>query len=269
MPDNAHIESDELLLQLETDLRRLYAQASRRIQREIEDLLEQIYLDDETATQRQRMKYAEKNGNKNKLIEIFVAMTVLTNEKAMNQINKQLDNIYTVNHNAVIDKILRKTDIELTTKEFNLNKLISRYTKRAYARNTNESHARREYVREINKMLKNGDGTKKIAKRLEKVFGKSETSARATALTETTRIQSRGRLDVMQEGKRQGMVFKKIWRHSPHVKAPRDWHMAMDGETVDLDKPFSNGLDAPGDYNAPAEEVINCHCFLDEELIDW
>lgn len=39
-------------------------------------------------------------------------------------------------------------------------------------------------------------------------------------------------------------------------------HAGVDGERVDLDQPFSNGLMFPGDPKGDAAEVINCRCTL-------
>jgi HK97 family phage portal protein len=44
---------------------------------------------------------------------------------------------------------------------------------------------------------------------------------------------------------------------------PRPSHAAMDGETVELNTPFSNGGNGPGDYSMGADEVAGCTCDLD------
>ena len=43
---------------------------------------------------------------------------------------------------------------------------------------------------------------------------------------------------------------------------PRPSHSAMDGETVELNTPFSNGMNGPGDYSGGADEVAGCTCDL-------
>lgn len=49
----------------------------------------------------------------------------------------------------------------------------------------------------------------------------------------------------------------------------RDAHEALEGEAVDQDAKFSNGLEYPRDPNGEASEVINCRCdvidFIDED----
>ncbi len=39
-------------------------------------------------------------------------------------------------------------------------------------------------------------------------------------------------------------------------------HLGVDGEVHDLDQPFSNGLQFPGDPNGSANQVINCRCTM-------
>lgn len=41
---------------------------------------------------------------------------------------------------------------------------------------------------------------------------------------------------------------------------PRTEHAAMDGETVDIDEPFSNGCDWPGDDNGDPDTTCGCNC---------
>lgn len=43
---------------------------------------------------------------------------------------------------------------------------------------------------------------------------------------------------------------------------PRPSHEAMDGETVPLGEPFSNGMQGPGDFSGGADEVAGCSCDL-------
>ncbi|MGZ4530738.1 MAG: phage portal protein [Mycobacteriaceae bacterium] len=43
---------------------------------------------------------------------------------------------------------------------------------------------------------------------------------------------------------------------------PRSAHASMNGETVGIDEPFSNGMNAPGDPSGGADEVAGCNCTL-------
>lgn len=58
-----------------------------------------------------------------------------------------------------------------------------------------------------------------------------------------------------------GDAITKTWMHMPSAN-PRSYHVAMDGETVDIEARFSNGMQWPGDWanGASVEEIANCHC---------
>lgn len=267
MPNRVRRQTVEIRNQTINELKRIYRAEWHEISADIEKLVDEMYLDPEESTQAERIKHAEKDGNKDRLVALIVAAAILANTKAIKRINSGMDKIYNINADDVADYVLKKTGLKLIVKDVQVPSLLGKYTKRRYNKATDSKYVKREVMQEITDMLTKGKGTRQISKRLEKVYNFNRASAFRTTLTETTRIQSRGRLDVMQEAEKKGLAFKKIWRHGVHVAAPRDWHVAMEGEIRDLDKAFSNGLQMPGQEGAPAEEVINCHCWLDEELI--
>lgn len=250
------------------DLKRIYAAQWDEISEEFERLVNQMTLEDLKATQTARLKHADNNG-KGELVALITGAAVLANTRAIKRINSGMAKIYTLNADDVASYAFKKSGKEIFTKEVTIQSLLGKHTKKRYNQASDSKYVSRQVVREIDRMLKQGVGTKKISQRLNKVYNFNRTSAFRTTLTETTRIQSRGRFDTMNEAKKKGLVFKKIWKHGVFIKKPRDWHVDMAGEVRDLDEPFSNGLMMPGEDNAPAEEVINCHCYLDEELVDW
>jgi len=56
-----------------------------------------------------------------------------------------------------------------------------------------------------------------------------------------------------------GVLLFKEWVSSMDART-RDAHVAMNGETVPMDEPYSNGLMAPGDPEGDADQVVNCRC---------
>jgi hypothetical protein len=59
---------------------------------------------------------------------------------------------------------------------------------------------------------------------------------------------------------RQSKARTKTWVAGINA---RPSHAGMDGETVELNTPFSNGMNGPGDYSGGADEVANCNCSMD------
>lgn len=66
-------------------------------------------------------------------------------------------------------------------------------------------------------------------------------------------------IEAVHQAQRQGFNRKaeKEWVTGPN---PRDTHIAMSGQRVDIDDNFSNGARWPGDDNLPPEESCNCNC---------
>lgn len=97
--------------------------------------------------------------------------------------------------------------------------------------------------------------------------------ARRVAVTEILRAHNVAK----QEAQLQNPCVKqKLWRHTGAWKnEPRENHVAIDGQVVDVDKPFTLvGADGvtyypmfPVDPELPPGEAINCHCIA-EDIVD-
>lgn len=63
-----------------------------------------------------------------------------------------------------------------------------------------------------------------------------------------------------QEGARRSGAIRKMWVHNSSSH-PRADHAAMDGETVDMDDTFSNGMRWPHDWGGgDADDIVGCNC---------
>ena len=105
-PDKAHIKTDEIISSSLGELSEFYR--NRKFQRELNALIDKVYLDDEKATQAQRLKYAEENG-KDEIIKMFAGFIVSANEKTVERINDSQAEIYRINFEHaskfIIDKL--------------------------------------------------------------------------------------------------------------------------------------------------------------------
>lgn len=123
---------------------------------------------------------------------------------------------------------------------------------------------------EMRQAIINGEGQDKIRQRIQRVMQNGAYNARRIAQTERTRIQSQARWDVMRNAAAQGIPMEKMW--IARMKNTRDSHADLNRRTAAVDEPFTtiwgNELMYPGDPNAPAREVINCHCVLRPVLGD-
>lgn len=114
----------------------------------------------------------------------------------------------------------------------------------------------------INKIIVKGQASgtniKEIAKEItEKVKGMEKTRAMVIARTETATTSTTTYYE--------GLVkagLEKTWWHVGGGKTDRASHVACNGETIGVEETFSCGLKHPHELDAPAEEIINCHCEL-------
>lgn len=79
------------------------------------------------------------------------------------------------------------------------------------------------------------------------------------ARTEGNRIYNEAALDSAQAAVKAGVDTVKQWVAILDSRT-RESHQRVDGEWVELNEKFSNGLFLPGDKNAPPAEIVNCRC---------
>lgn len=110
-----------------------------------------------------------------------------------------------------------------------------------------------------------GESIPNIAKRILPIVDNNKASAVRNARTMTTAAENRGRLDRYNDYESKGLMMKKVWIATGD-KRTRDWHLSLDGEEVDKDEPFIDGLgnelQFPGDPDAKPITVWNCRCSM-------
>jgi len=106
-----------------------------------------------------------------------------------------------------------------------------------------------------------------MARLKDVIPGSTDYIVERLARTEVGTIQSQ----MQQKTWESNNVTHKEWVHTGGIE-PRESHMAMSGEVVAIDKPFSNGLMMPLDPAGGPEEICNCRChhspIVDDELTD-
>lgn len=106
-----------------------------------------------------------------------------------------------------------------------------------------------------------GKSIPEISKSLQQVTDMDRRAAVRNARTMMTGAQNAGRMDAFDRAIGLGINVQKEWMATLDSRT-RDSHQHLDGERVEYDKKFSNGLRYPGDPEGAAEEVYNCRCTL-------
>lgn len=122
----------------------------------------------------------------------------------------------------------------------------------------------RRLQNEMTQAVMLGEDQKKLIHRIRSVMGNSAYCAKRIAQTERNRVQSQARSDTIREAAEAGVVMHKRW--STRMINSRDSHVALNNVEIPEGEKFhtiwGNALAYPGDPDAPAREVINCHCVL-------
>lgn len=118
----------------------------------------------------------------------------------------------------------------------------------------------------ITQSLIKGEGIRPMSQGIQKALETSANRSVKIARTETTRIMNQARMDTLKNAETENIKLMKVWVATRDDRT-RDSHARLNGEIVELDETFSNGLNQPGDLAGPPEEVINCRCSLATEIV--
>lgn len=138
----------------------------------------------------------------------------------------------------------------------------------------NPYSVRQDLQRAFRRSMDSHESTEQLLDRLQGVVDMSRSRARTIAQTERTRAQNGSRYAqaieeylaayekaVKNHRKRpEKPVFQ--WVNPRTAKEPRPHHVSVSGTKKPIGEQFLPNLRYPGDPQAPASEVINCHCYI-------
>lgn len=288
MADKAHVLTDEKLEQMERRLSAIYSEAQKSVGKEWEsylkqsnkeiDELQKLY---EKAKKENNQKEIKKYGIKlskakkeqtllNKrykdIAETTAENLAHVNERALAYINGQLPEVYSVNYNALAETVDGVGGYSFSLVDENtVRNLVLTDSSLLPTKNLDIPADIRWNVKKMNAQvlqgILTGDSMDKIARRFSSVVNMNETAAIRNARTMVTGAENKGRIDSYARAEADGIILQKEWLAAID-KRTRHSHLEMNGQKVDQDKPFPNGLMYPGDPNGSPEEVYNCRCTL-------
>lgn len=285
-PDYAHRLTDAELAKLENRIAKLYKEAADELTDTVKAYFEQFEkrnaamkekLDAGEITEQQYKQWRLAQIGRGKRFEALrdkVAERYTdANATAVAYVNDATPGIYTLNRNYAAYKIEQVTDKadftlwdEQTVKRLIVEQpdLMPYYPpKRALRRGIDLKYGKQQITGSVTSSILQGKSIPKIANDLQhRMQDMNRTSAIRTARTAVTGAQNAGRLDTYRAARDMGIKLKKRWLATLDGRT-RHAHAVLDGQTVDVDKPFKvDGYDImfPGDTSAPGYLVYNCRC---------
>lgn len=156
----------------------------------------------------------------------------------------KLDTSFTLYNHDAVERLIKRNPAILPTK---IDKVLDYKWNRQHIQSA------------ITQGILQGESISKIAKRMQRVTNMDRSAAIRNARTAMTNAQNGGRLEAMERAKEKGIEIKKAWMATLDDRT-RDSHALLDGEQVELDEAFSNGLMFPGDAEGEPAEIYNCRC---------
>ena len=284
--DYAHKLTDKQLAELEQRIAKLYKEAADELTDTVKAYFEPFEkrdaamkekLDAGEITEQQYKQWRLAQMGRGKRYEALrdkVANRYTNaNETAVAYVNDATPGIYTLNRNYAaykIEQVSDKADFTLWDEQ-TVRRLIVEQPdlmpyyppKRALQRGIDLKYGKQQITGSVTSSILQGKSIPKIANDLQqRMQDMSRASAIRTARTAITAAQNAGRLDTYRAAQDMGIKLKKRWLATLDNRT-RHAHAMLDGQTVDVDKPFKvDGYELmyPGDSSGPGYLVYNCRC---------
>lgn len=286
--DPAHLQTEKALSELEGRVFNVYKQAADEMQDKITAYFANFKrLDAEKAKQVQAGKITEQEYKQWRLSQmargkryeamrdVLAERMTKANEVAAAYINDATPGVYSLNRNYAaytIEQIGGNVGFTMID-ESTVRRLVADQPetmpyypeKRAVQRGIDLAWGKRQITAQVTSGILQGNSLQDIAKRLQvEIPGMNRASAVRAARTAMTGAQNGGRMASYKAAAAMGIKVRKRWVATKDART-RSSHAALDGETVDWDKPFLSELGEimyPGDPSADPANVYNCRCTM-------
>lgn len=284
--------TDRELKKLEEKIAKTYIQAYDGIAEKADKYFKQFAKLDKEMVQKVKDKkitfgqYREWRKNKmligqrwNNMLDV-IGKDMLNAEKiAMNYVNDTNLNVYAINANFATYQIEHDSRIDTSFTLYNkdtVKMLIKENPRLLPNYKPNEEKLLLWNKQHINSVITQailqGKAIPDVAKSLEKVTNMDSKAAVRNARTAVTCAQNKARFDSYERAEALGIKVKKVWLATLDDRT-RESHAELDGEEVDINEKFSNGLMFPADPEGEPSEVYNCRCRMitqiDKYRTDW
>ena len=280
------LETEAELKRLETKLKKTYKQASKEVQKKLDDYLKQFKIEEKEWRQKlndgdiTKAKFQKWYSNKVMNAERWAAMR--------DTLAEDLTNVNVIANDLVRDSMLHTFAINHNYGTFeienglNINTSYTLYDRDTVANlikndpdilkrpsldiNLDKRWNKKLFQSHIMQGILQGESIDNLAKRV--ALGTTQQDMNAAirnARTATICAQNAGRTQSYQRAVNMGIELFQVWLATLDSRT-RSSHRHMDGEKVKVVKgkkvKFSNGLRYPGDPDGRPEERWNCRCTL-------
>ena len=295
-PDEGHNLTEKELAKLERRIASVYGEAAKELQETVDNYFRQFEKRDAEmkeliGTVVNGKEWTERDykqwrlnqigrGERFKALQKRVAERYTdANQTAVSYVNDATPGIYALNRNYAaytIESVAGDVGFDLWDEQ-TVKRLIKDDpdlmpyypAKRALNRGIDLAYGKRQISACVTSSILQGKSIKGMADDLQtRIPTMNRDSAIRTARTAVTNAQNAGRMDSYVAAEKMGIKLKKRWLSTLDNRT-RHAHAMLDGQTVDIDKPFKvdgEEIMFPGDTSAPGYLVYNCRCTMVVEV---
>lgn len=206
-------------------------------------------------------------------------------EIAAQYINGELPGLYAHNYNEVVrdaNAVVKGFSFDITDEHTVRNLATQDKTLLPY-KFVDGRRATRWNTKHVNSAVMQsvlqGEGSKKLAKRLMDVTNMNRASAIRNARTALTSAQNKGRMDGMKDLSDEGIIIEKEWLATTGDGRTREAHLELHHVRIPFDQPFITHMPVkgggtveaqimfPGDPDADPCLTYNCRCTLAQRIV--
>ena len=282
MADKAHRLTDKKLEEMEKRLSAIYSRAEKEIQKTADDYFSKFATEDAKKrklveagkmTEDEYTKWRKGKvmyGNRFAAMKEDVAKQLLNvNQTALAYVNGELPEVYSINYNALAGSVDGVGGYSFTLVDADTIKNLattdaSLLPYKAIDPAKDIPWNMKKINAETLQGVLQGESMDKIAKRIMNVQTMNKDAAIRSARTIVTGAENKGRQDSYARAEADGIVLQKEWIATNDART-RHWHVDLDGETLEQNKPFKNDFGEimfPGDPSAHPANVYNCRCSM-------
>jgi hypothetical protein len=285
--DPGTLATDESVLKLGKELKKVYGEASKEIQAELDAYLKKFGPEihdleakaiDGTITDDElkhlKLMILQKN-ILNQKADKLAGVMLNANQKAMGMINGEQLNVFAENANWQSYQLTQDTKMNLMFSiydEHTAEKLVKDKPELLPRKEVNgvkdKAWNRKVIANAVLQGVIQGDSIPKLAKRIAAQTGETNMKAMTRyARTAMTSAQNSGRMEMLHRAKGMGIQCKKVWLATLDSRT-RDAHGKLDGQKVDIDDDFQSDfgpIQYPGDMGSKGSvpaNLYNCRCTL-------
>ena len=285
MNDIGHNDTERLIADMSLRVQRHYQEAFNQVEARLKEFLQDFAAEDKekkkklkagTMSREQYKRWrAEKLRERKHWEDMGAALAVdihNANQIARSIVQGYLPEAYAINMNYGTYLVEHGANIQTNFTLYNRETverllrddydLIPHYNSKL-STIADEVYQKRRFQSLITQSILTGESIPRIAKRVSDELRISNTrSTIMYARTAMTGAQNAGREDSYRRMEAMGIHSRKMWIATLDNRT-RHEHRQLDGQTVDIDKPFEvdgYNIRYPGDVSAPPHLVWNCRC---------